>query len=122
CGGLLWGGPELLSRIGLALALLRLEYVHGLANRGQHEHVRSSREGGTGVEHPQPQQQHTPTHPHRCSPLGVVVCAQAHQTAAPTNPRHHRRYNSRRGTPAASASMAIFTLARSIHVKVWSSE
>jgi hypothetical protein len=71
-GGLLCGAPKLLSCVGSALALLRLKPLHGPAHRRQHEHVRASREDGTGAEHSQRQPSHTPAHRPRCSPLGVV--------------------------------------------------
>jgi hypothetical protein len=42
-GGLFWGDPELLPRIGLAFAIFRLEDVQRLANSRQDEHVRPGR-------------------------------------------------------------------------------
>ena len=100
--GVLWSVPELLPRLGPALALLPLEHVHGLADCWEHERVRSRRDDGTSAEYPQHQQECPPTPTHRCSPRGSVVCAQAHQTTAPPHSRHPRRYDSRHRTPAAA--------------------
>jgi hypothetical protein len=46
-GGLLGGAAELVLRIGAARPFLRLEDVHGLADRRQHQHTWHSSPVGT---------------------------------------------------------------------------
>lgn len=68
-GSRLWSRPELLLRVGPALALLRLEDLHGLADRRQHQHVWPSREDSTGIQDADSEEQYTPSRTHKVSSL-----------------------------------------------------